>query len=461
MEGSDTLLSFLVKLVVILLLVFANGFFVAAEFSLVGVRRSRVLALIEEGNASAKTLLRVISMLDAYISATQLGITLASLALGWLGEATLAHAFTPLFEKIMPHGYATGAAHTVAIVVAFTMITFLHIVLGELAPKTLALERTERTALLIARPMEIFYRIFKLPIWILNYSGMLVLRIFGLQANAEHAHAYTKEELRQLVEMSHQGGHLLNEEMLMLHNIIEFSNTEVREVMVPRTEICALSDKTSIEEVYKTFSESGFSRLPVYHERLDNIIGILFLKDVVPYLRQSNDFSIARLLNRPLYLPETAHLGEALRQMRRARVHMAIVVDEYGGTLGVVTLENVLEQIVGEIQDEYDDERASWVVEEQPGVYTLNGGVTIKAINKRLKLELPEEDGYTTLAGFLMAQAGQVLKPGQHVTYGPFRFTITKAERFRITEVLLQDNRTAHESTVNNEKRHILETKKS
>jgi CBS domain containing-hemolysin-like protein len=440
MVESETLFSFLVKLFLIFFLVFANGFFVAAEFSLVGVRRSRVLALIESGNKRAPTLLRVITSLDTYISATQLGITLASLGLGWLGESTLAHVLTPLFERVLPHSYAVGAAHTVAIVVAFTIITFLHIVLGELAPKTLALERTETVAMIVSRPMEIFYKVFKWPIKLLNNSGNLIVRTFGLHAQAEHAGgSYTKEELRQLAEMSHQGGHLQNEELLMLHNIIEFSDTEVREVMVPRTELHALSDKASLDEIYQTFTETGFSRMPVYTERLDNIIGVLFLKDIVPYLREPAAFSVARLLNRPLYLSETSFLSEALRQMRRARMHMAIVVDEHGGTLGIVTLEDILEQIVGEIQDEYDEEHFDWIREKDSGIYILDGGVTIRVLNRRLKVNLPEHEGYTTLAGFLMARAGKILKPGQKVEYGELVFTVTKAERFRIVEVQLED----------------------
>lgn len=429
--------TFSFKLTAAFSLVVANGFFVAAEFALVGVRRSRVLALLESGDRRAVTLLRVISTLDAYLSASQFGITLASLGLGWLGESTLAHAFTPMFARILPIGTATGAAHTFAIVLAFTIITFLHIVMGELAPKTLALEKTERVALLVAEPMEVFYKIFRIPIWILNQSGTLFLKLFGMRSSAEHTH-YTKEELRQLVEMTHQSGHIQNEELIMLNNIIEFAETEIREVMVPRTEVHALSDKATLEEIYTEFRSSGYSRLPVYSERLDNIIGILFVKDIFTYLKNPAGFSIAKLLNRPLYLPETAHLGEALRQMRRARVHMGIVVDEHGGTLGIVTLEDLLEQIVGEIQDEHDEEDTDWLVEQQPGQYILSGGVTIRLLNRRLKLGLPEEEGYTTLAGFMMHRAGEVMKPGESVQFGAMKFTVTKAEKFRITEVKLE-----------------------
>lgn len=428
---------FLFKCAIIFLLVFANGFFVAAEFALVGVRRSRVLALVECGDRRATTLLRVITTLDAYISATQLGITLASLALGWIGEETLARAFTPVFERLIPHSYAVGAAHSVAIVLAFTIITFLHIVLGELAPKTLALERTERTALLVARPMELFYKLFKGPIWVLNHSGSLVLRLFGLSASAEQANSYTKEELRQLVEMSHQGGHIENEELQMLNNMIEFTETEIREVMVPRLEIQALSAKADFEETYRLFTECGFSRLPVYHTHLDKIIGILYLKDIVPYLRKPAKFSIARLIKSPIYLSEHTHLSEALRQMRRARVHMAIVMNEHGSTVGLVTLENVLEQIVGQIQDEYDEEHWEWSIESEPGTFIVKGGTTVKTLNRALKLEIPEESGYTTLAGFMMAVAGKVLVAGDHIEFKDWIFTVKQVEKRRILEVEL------------------------
>jgi CBS domain containing-hemolysin-like protein len=412
---------------------------VAAEFSLVGVRRSRVLALVEEGDRRAVTLLRVITSLDSYISATQLGITLASLALGWVGESTLAHLFTPLFARIVPDGYAVTAAHTAAVVLAFAIITFLHIVLGELAPKTLALERTERTALVVAWPMELFYKAFKAPIWVLNYSGSFVLRVCGMQSQAEHANTYTKEELRQLVEMSHKGGHLQNEEMVMVNNIIEFSEVEVREAMVPRTEIVAINDLTSLDEIYKVFTENKISRLPVYHESLDNIIGVLFLKDVVPYFSAPQGFSIPKVINRPIFVPETMPLQAALHQMKRSRMHIAIVVDEHGGTTGLVTLENLLEQIVGQIEDEFDVEGHDIISEK--GRHLIKGTATIKTINRKLKLKLPEDESYTTLAGFMMDRAGKVLTVGQKVEYENLVFTVTQSERFRILEVEMVDKR--------------------
>ncbi len=439
LQTNETFSSFIFKMLVVLLLVCSNGFFVAAEFSLVGVRRSKVLSLVETGNNRAKTLLRVISSLDSYISATQLGITLSSLALGWVGEEAIAHTLKPIFENILPAGYAIAAAHSAAIVVAFTIITFLHIVLGELAPKTLALERTETVAMLVAWPMEVFYKVFKAPIWVLNHSGSLVLRLAGLHSTAEHATAYTKEELRQLVEMSHQGGHLQNEEMEMVNNVIEFSNTEVRQVMTPRSEVCALPDKATIEEVYNLFIENKFSRLPIYRDNLDTIAGVLNLKDIVPYFSNPKDFSLSKLLTKPFYLPETVTLEEALKQMRRARVHLAIIVDEHGGTLGIVSLEDLLEEIVGEIDDEFDQASIEAILEKEPGIYLIKGNASIREINKKIKIKLPEEENYTTLAGFLMDQAGKVLQTGQKLEYEGFKFTVIKTDRLRILEVLLED----------------------
>lgn len=443
---NEPFFPFLIKMLVVFILVFSNGFFVAAEFSLVGVRRSKVLSLVEGGNKRARTLLRVINSLDAYISATQLGITLSSLALGWVGEEAMAKTLQPIFASIFPAEYAVAAAHSAAILVAFTIITFLHIVLGELAPKTLALERTESVAMLVAWPMEVFYKIFKAPIWVLNKSGSLVLRLAGLHSSAEHATAYTKEELRQLVEMSHQGGHLENDEMEMVNNVIEFSNTEVRQIMTPRAEVCALPDKATIEEIYNLFIENKFSRLPIYHDNLDTIAGVLNLKDVVPYFSNPKDFSLSKLLNKTFYLPETVTLEEALKQMQRARVHLAIIVDEHGGTLGVVSLEDILEEIVGEIDDEFDQVSIEAISEKESGVYLIQGNTSVRDINKKIKIKLPEEENYTTLAGFLMDEAGNVLQVGQKLEYEGFEFTVNKTDRLRIVEVLVKDLKQAKQS---------------
>lgn len=265
-----------VYIIVVFLLVFANGFFVASEFALVGVRRSRIETLAESGNKTAQRLLRLIDNLNAYISATQLGITMASLALGWIGEPVFAH----LLEAPLKGRVSEVTLHTISFAIAFSIITFLHIVLGELAPKTLALERAEKVALAISWPMEAFYKIFRWPIRLLDWSGTRVVRLFGLHPTTDHASVYTEEELRRLIDISRQSGHLEAEEQQFIHRVFEFSDAEVREAMVPRTQVTALSQTATFEDVRSAFLSTGYSRLPVYGKQPDEIVGLLFRKDL-------------------------------------------------------------------------------------------------------------------------------------------------------------------------------------
>ena len=433
-------LSILLNLTIVLLLVLANGFFVAAEFALVSVRQSRVAALVAEGNKRARTLMRVVKQLDAYISATQLGITLASLALGWIGEETLAHLLTPVFEKILP-GHATTsvvAAHTVGIAVAFAIITFLHIVLGELAPKTLALERAERVALAVARPMEIFYKVFKAPIRLLNYAGGLVLRLAGLQSTAEHAAVYSEEELRHLIALSHKGGHLAEDERQLLYNVFDFTDATLADVVLPRTEIEALAATLSPDEMLARFVELGYSRMPVYRGSLDNIIGIVLQKDIVRIVHQDTNLGVDDIIRPALFLPPSMRLNDALRSLRRSRAHMALLVDEHGGLQGMVTLEDLLEEIVGDIRDEHDEVAARSIIPQPDGSYTVRGNLSIRDANKQLELGLPESDTYHTIAGFMMARAGRLLRPEESVEYNGLKFTVETASRNRILEAKIE-----------------------
>jgi CBS domain containing-hemolysin-like protein len=433
-------LSILFNLTIVLLLVLANGFFVAAEFALVSVRQSRVAALVAEGNRRARTLMRVVKQLDAYISATQLGITLASLALGWIGEETLAHLLTPVFENIMPDHATTSviAAHTVGIAVAFVIITFLHIVLGELAPKTLALERAERVALAVARPMEIFYKVFKAPIRLLNYAGGLVLRLAGLQSTAEHAAVYSEEELRHLIALSHKGGHLAEDERQLLYNVFDFTDGTLADVVLPRTEIEALSATLSPDEMLARFVELGYSRMPVYRGSLDNIIGIVLQKDVVRLVHGGTNLGVDDIIRPALFLPQSMRLNDALRGLRRSRAHMALIVDEHGGIEGMVTLEDLLEEIVGDIRDEHDEVAARSITPQPDGSYIVRGNLSIRDANKKLELGLPESDSYHTIAGFMMARAGRLLRPEEGVEYNSLKFTVEAASRNRILEAKIE-----------------------
>lgn len=462
------------KILLVFFLVFANGFFVAAEFSLVGVRRSRIQLLVEQGDRRAIRLMGLINNLNAYISATQLGITLASLSLGWVGEPAFAH----LIELAVGNQMPPAALHIVSFGIAFSLITFLHIVLGELAPKTLALERAERTALAVALPLQIFYKVFAYPIRLLDWAGTKTVRLVGLHASGEHGASYTAEELRQLVDTSHRSGHIEEDEKQLIQRVFDFSDVEVREAMIPRTEVFALSVTASLEEAEQAFVASGFSRLPVYREQLDDVVGVLFLKELLPYLRlnratsngenvvpsfaiastSSNgktasdsslqvkdssqvtrsfafDFNIESLLHPPMFIPGTARLGKVLTDMQAAQTHLAFVVDEHGGVEGIITLEDLLEEIVGEINDEYDDEVHAQVTQNADGSYTLDGTLAVRDANRHLGLKLPEDTDYTTLAGFLLAQAGRMLSPGETVDYDGATFTIESVEARRIRRI--------------------------
>lgn len=417
---------------VALLLVLANGFFVASEFSLVAVRRSRIEVLAESGNPRAQVLLGLIDNLNLYISATQLGITLASLALGWIGEP----AFADLLEAPLRGRVSEAMRQTIGFALAFTLITFLHIVAGELAPKTMALERTERIALAIAWPMLIFYKVFRWPIRLLDWAGTRTVRLFGLHPTSEHVSVHTSDELRHLIDLSQRSGAIKPEEQKLLQGVFEFSDAEVHEIMVPRNAVDALSVTATLKEARDAFRTLGYSRMPVYRGQLDNIVGILLRRDLEPYFEQPDveDFNLEKLLHSPKFVPSTAQLSAVLRQMQSARTHLAVVVDEYGGLEGIVTLEDLLEEIVGEIVDEFDEEAQALIVEDS-GIYLLDGTLTVRDLNNRLNLHLPEEESYTTVAGFMLAQAGHLMNVGEFIDREEGRFTVESLDRRRIRRI--------------------------
>ena len=420
----------LVYIVVVLLLVFANGFFVASEFALVGVRRSRIQTLAASGSPSASRLLNLLDNLNAYISATQLGITMASLALGWIGEPVFAHLLeAPLKERV-----SEVTLHTISFAIAFIIITFLHIVLGELAPKTLALERAEKVALAISWPMQVFYKVFQWPIRLLDWAGTRTVRLFGLHPTTNHASVYTEAELRHLVDVSGKSGHLEPEEQQLIHRVFEFSDAEVREAMVPRNQVKALPETATLEDARTAFISTGYSRFPVYGEQLDDIVGLLFRKDLDMGRIPNQGFDVRELVRPPAFIPAKASLGEALRQMQAARVHFMFVIDEHGGIEGILTLEDLLEELVGEINDEYDVEVREQV-QKDGETYVLDGLLTVRDANRHLGLELPENESYTTIAGFLMAKAGQILEPGDRVEHDAGVFIIECVDHRRISRI--------------------------
>ncbi len=430
--ASIGVLMIALKLGVVLLLVAVNGFFVAAEFALVGVRRSRIETLAAAGKSSAKRLLGLLDNLNAYLSASQLGITLASLGLGWVGEPVVARMLeAPL------SGLSETWRHGISFFVAFAIITALHIVLGEQAPKLLGLERAERVALATSWPMMWFYRIFQWPIRALDWASAHTVRLFGLKASMEHGSIYTEAELRQLIDVSRQSGHLRAEERRLIHRVFEFSDTLVREAMVPRTQIAALSSECKLEEIADSFEQHRFSRLPVYRESIDDVIGFVHSKDIMPYLLQPENFKLQDVIQPPLYVVDTARLEDVLRQMQKGKSHFGFVVDEHGGLEGIITLEDLLEEIVGEISDEHDEEVNEQITQLNDSEYQLEGGLAVRDLNRRLKLSVPESESYTTIGGFLMTAAGHVLKPGEVVRHNGLIFKIERVERRRVARVKL------------------------
>jgi CBS domain containing-hemolysin-like protein len=422
-----------IKLTAVLVLVAINGFFVAAEFAFVGVRRSRIETLAAGGSRQARRLLSLLDNLNAYLSASQLGITLASLGLGWLGEPTIARLLEPLFG-----GLSSVWRHAIAFIIAFSIITALHIVLGEQAPKLVGLERAERVALAVSLPMQSFYRVFHWPIRALDWASARTVRIFGLRSTSEHASSYTEAELRQLIELSHQSGHLRSSEQRLIHRVFEFSDTVVREAMVPRTQMAAIPNDCNLEQIANAFREYGFSRLPVYRESLDDVLGFIHSKSVMPYLLELGNFRLEKVLQPPLYVVDTARLEDVLRQMQKAKVHFGFVVDEHGGVEGIITLDDLLEEIVGDISDEHDEEVNEQIQETGDGTYMLDGALAVRDINRRLQLTLPESDAYTTIAGFLMTEAGHILQPSETIKYNGLVFHIDNVEKRRVVSVRLE-----------------------
>jgi len=437
MDGSS-FSTIVLKLAVVLLLVMANGFFVASEFALVTVRRSRISKLVADGNKRARTVIRILDNLTSYISAFQLGVTLASLALGWVGEDTVAHILEPVLGRMLPGAASTVAAHTIAIVIAFASITYLHIVLGEIVPKTFALERAERMALAVALPIDIFYRTFKAPISLLDNSASKIVRWLGLHSSAEQTAVYTEEELRHLVGLSHKSGHLIEDERQLINNVFDFTEATVESVMVPRTEIEALDAELSPTDMLAIFEQTGYSRMPIYRDSLDNIIGVVLQKDLSRIVRQGRSVELAEFVRPALFIPTGVKLNDALRTLRRSSEHMAMVVDEHGGVEGLVTLEDLLEEIVGEIRDEHDDQAVHQIIEQPDGAYSVRGNISIRDANKLLGLKLPESDAYHTIAGFMMARAGRVLKRGESVDYNDLKLTVQSTARNRIIETKIE-----------------------
>jgi len=426
----------LLQLVIVVLLVLANGFFVAAEFSLVSVRRTRIAELVAQGNQAAKWAEKALENPDRVIAATQLGITLASLGLGWVGEPALAHILEPLVE-LFPADIQSEVSHSIAAGLAFAMITFLHVVVGELAPKSIALQNPENTSLLVARPTLWTEWIFKPAILVLNGTGNFLLKLVGVKPASGHELAHSVEELKMIVTASAEGGVVEAEESEMLHAVFDFGELLVRQVMVPRTEIMAFEADMTLNESIGIAIASTYTKFPVYDDSLDNVIGVVHIKDLLrAQLDPERQNCKARsLVREALFVPETVHVRSVLQQFRDRHRHIAIVIDEFGGTAGLITLEDLMEEIVGEVSDPFD--AAPPEIQTYPdGSAVVDGLVLIEEVNQALGLDLSDPN-YDTIAGFVLGKLGRIPKIGEEIEHKGMRMKVTAMDGLRIEKLIL------------------------
>jgi CBS domain containing-hemolysin-like protein len=420
------------RLAVVLLLVLANGFFVAAEFALVGARRTRIDALVRKGNRPARFAKHAIEHLDHYISGTQLGITLASLALGWIGERTIASLLIQVFYGL-PAPWDVVATHAVASTVAFASITFLHIVLGELAPKSIALLFPEITSLWTAAPLIGFSKLFTPFIKLLNGAANLLLRLVGLRAPTEMERVHRPEEIEMLALQSYQHGSLKEEPLDMIRGVFDLSERSVADVMTPRTRMTAIPMSTSLEEAVDVIVRSGYARVPIYELSPDHMRGFVLARDVWRAYRDDGQ-RLSDLLRPLLFVPTTKDLESLLIAMRDQRHHIAIAVDEFGGTAGLVTIEDLLEQIVGEIHDEHETDEET--IRDLNGEIHVAGGVSLFELNDRFALDLPSSE-FATIAGYAMDRLGRVAEVGDVVEFDGGKMRVVEMSGRRIDQLVV------------------------
>jgi len=431
------------------LLVLLNGFFVAAEFALVKLRLSQMEVKAQEGNRLAKLTLKLLHNLDAYLSATQLGITLASLALGWIGESVVAEIVLAIIHKLNLT-WSPDTVHRVALGTSFSLITTLHIVIGEQAPKVLAIQQPENTSLIIAAPLRGFYILTFPFIWMLNKLSNLVAGLFGGQVTHSGGDVHSAEEIRLLLDQSKQSGEIQESEHELIENVFEFNDRMVKQIMVPRTKIAAIDVKSPQDTVLETVYSEGYSRIPVYEESIDNIVGILYVKDLLQLIRRNQSVELSKIMRPAYFVPETKKINRLLRQFQRKHMHIAIVSDEFGGVSGIVTIEDIIEELVGEIQDEYDNEVP--VVEKvSESEYRVNASTPISDANEYLPYPLPEGEDYETVGGLLNLIYGNIPEVGDVAVLDNYEFRILKRSKRVVDLVQLRVTAAQENNTTGDE----------
>ncbi|ACJ77146.1 hemolysin family protein [Bacillus paranthracis] len=421
------------NLVMVAILIAFTGFFVAAEFAIVKVRSSRIDQLVAEGKRGALAAKKVTTNLDEYLSACQLGITVTAMGLGWLGEPTIEKLLHPLFEK---WNLNPSISSVLTFGLAFMIMTYLHVVVGELAPKTMAIQKAEKVTLLLAGPLMMFYKVMYPFIWVLNGSARVVTGLFGLKPASEHEVAHTEEELRLILSDSYESGEINQAEYKYVNNIFEFDNRIAKEIMVPRTEIVGFYLEDSVEEHMKVIQNERYTRYPIFGEDKDDIIGMVNVKDFfIRYMTEDQkDLSSIRSYMRPIIeVMETTPIHDLLLQMQKKRIPMAVLYDEYGGTAGIVTLEDILEEIVGEIRDEYDEDEAPPIQHVNEQHIIVDGKVLISEVKDLFGLHI-EEDDVDTIGGWIMMQNHEI-EEGQHVEAEGYEFKVLEKDAYQIKRV--------------------------
>ena len=419
-------MTILLELIAVALLILLNGFFVAGEYALVTVRRTRMKELADEGSRTARSVVKITSDPPHFIAAMQLGVTLTSLAIGALGEQVLSDFF------------AEWLATVFAVLLAFLIITFLHVVVGELVPKGLALSYSERIALGVSAPVRLFFFVFKPLIWVLQRSSELAQRAIGIDPSFTEGEAHSEAELKMLLEVSTEHGEIEQDEREMLYKVFDFAEKEVADVMVPRPDVAGLSVDLDLDEAMAAMLEAPYTRYPVYGETLDEIVGIVHVRDLVAALHngEGQSVSLAELARPPYVVPETKDLGALLAEFRRTSQHMAVVVDEYGATAGIVTLEDLLEEIVGDIEDEFDlpDESVERVSDT---VIRIDGSFTIDDFNEEFGTQIDSED-FHTVAGYVFGHLGRAADVGDEVVDDQLRFRVLETSGSRIQRLEIE-----------------------
>ncbi|WP_281884558.1 hemolysin family protein [Paenibacillus sp. YYML68] len=419
------------NLVLVAVLILLTAFFVATEFAIIKLRSTRVDQLVLEGRSNAIAVQQVQNNLDGYLSACQLGITITALGLGWLGEPTVEKLLHPLFSSL---GVGEDMSHLISFLTAFILITYLHVVLGELAPKTLAIQKAEQISLLVAKPIMYFYKIMYPFIWLLNGSANALIRTFGLKAAKEHEEAHSEEEIQIIVSESYQSGKINKTEFGYVNRIFAFDEMLAREIMVPRMDMVCLYTNNTLEENLEIIRREQYTRFPVAKESKDNIVGIINTKQFfLNYDNRSDNFDFNKLIHPVLTVPEYMPVNKLLTRMQKERVHIALLVDEYGGTSGLITMEDILEEIVGEIRDEFDADEAKEIEKLEDNRYMLDGKVLLTEVNELFGTSMDNES-VDTIGGWLYVQNPDI-QIGESFVHEELTFTVVKKDAHRIRKI--------------------------